>query len=184
MRGIHSAFRRVDRPSSRAPRMRRFRVQPARCGECPPHGGPKLSQVALDLRHAQPDRAKPVRRGGRPPRGGQNIAQRFLSEANVMLPKPSSVTRGGRPPRRRLRGLAVALRFRFRLGLAECDASFCERWLFRDEIGMTDINQLGLLNISDISDLTKELSKIGGKLLELAWSESRAQFFCPVCSRS
>jgi hypothetical protein len=49
---------------------------------------------------------------------------------------------------------------------------------------MTDINQLGLLNISDISDLTKELSKIGGELLELAWSESRAQFFCPVCSRS
>ena len=96
---------------------------------------------------------------------------------DVVLPKPSFVTRGGRPPRRRLPGLAAALGFR--LGLAECDASFCDWWLFRDEVGMTDINPVGLLNISDISDLTKELSKIGGKLLELAWSESRAQFFVP-----
>ena len=77
------------------------------------------------------------------------------------------------------RQLAVAAALRRRLGLAECDEHVRERWLLRDEIGMTDIRQQGLLNISDISELTIGLSKIGGKVLELAWSELRAQFFVP-----
>ena len=74
-------------------------------------------------------------------------------------------------------GLATSLRFR--LGLAEREAAVCERWLVRAEIGMTVINQLGLMRISEIFELTRLLSKIGGSdlVLQMAWSELRAQFF-------
>ena len=38
---------------------------------------------------------------------------------------------------------------------------------------------LGLLNIAEILELTKVLSKIGGRNLELAWSKLHAQFSVP-----
>ena len=98
-----------------------------------------------------------------------------------MPPKSRPIRRGGRPSLRGPPGLANNLRFR--LGLAERDAAVCERWLVRDEVGLTDINQLGLLSIAEILELTKVLSKIGGRVLELTWLELHAQFFCPVCSR-
>jgi len=176
--------RRVDRSFSHAPRLRRLYVQPIRCGERPTHGGSKLAQgefPAAGPKCAQPDRAQPVRRGGRPPRAGSKPTRRITPDPSSVPPKSSPIRRGGRPSLRRPPGLATNLRFR--LGLAERDATVCERWLVRDEVGLTDINQLGLLSIADIFELTKLLSKIGGRVLELAWSELHAQFFCPVCSR-
>ena len=109
------------------------------------------------------------------------LTQRTPSYSSPVPPKSRPNRRGGRPSPRRPPGLGPDLRFR--LGLSERDTTVCERWLVRDEIGLTDINQLGLLSISDILELTKGLSKIGRRVLELAWSKLHAQFFCPECSR-
>ena len=183
-RSFRMAPRRLDRASSHAPQLRRRYIQSARCGERPSDGGSKLARSeypASGLKCAQPDRAQPVRRGGRPPRAQPKLTQRIPSDSSSVPPKSSPIRRGGRPSPRRPPGLGPDLRFR--LGLAERDATVCERWLVRDEIGLTDINQLGLLSISDILELTKGLSKIGRRVLELAWSKLHAQFFCPECSR-
>jgi hypothetical protein len=57
------------------------------------------------------------------------------------------------------------------LGLAAKDADICAAWLLRDEIGMTNIGQLGLLDNSDLLDLSARISKVGGKIISLLWSK-------------
>ena len=176
LRTTPSVFRRVERPSSRAPRLRRPCSQPARRGE-------RLSQVGFKLVHEslQSDRAQPVRRGGRPPRFGSKLTfPEPAIESTKSTRKP--IRRGGRPQRLRRSGLAAALKLA--MGLNEYDARACERWLLHNEVGMTDINQLGMLDIIDIAELAKGLSKVGGKVVELTWFKLRAQIFRFVCSHS
>ena len=56
-----------------------------------------------------------------------------------------------------------------RLGLTTKDADFSAIWLTRDQIGMTFLNQLGLMDMRDLLELSKGLSKIGAKIFESLW---------------
>ena len=56
-----------------------------------------------------------------------------------------------------------------RLGLTTKDADFSAVWLTRDHFGMTFLDQLGLIDLSDILELSKGLSKIGAKIFEGLW---------------
>ena len=42
-------------------------------------------------------------------------------------------------------------------------------WLTRDQIGMTFLDQLGLMDMIDLLELSKGLSKIGAKIFESVW---------------
>ncbi len=53
-----------------------------------------------------------------------------------------------------------------RLGLTTKDADFSTVWLNRDQLGLTFYGQLGLMDISDLLELSKGLSKIGAKIFE------------------
>ena len=53
-----------------------------------------------------------------------------------------------------------------RLGLTTKDADFGAVWLTRDQFGMTFLDQLGLMDMVDILELSKGLSKIGAKIFE------------------
>ena len=50
------------------------------------------------------------------------------------------------------------------LGLTTKDADFSEVWLTRDQFGMTFLDQLGLMDMGDLLELSKGLSKIGAKI--------------------
>ena len=51
------------------------------------------------------------------------------------------------------------------LGLTTKDADFGPVWLTRDQFGMTFLDQLGLMDMGDLLELSKSLSKIGAKVL-------------------
>ena len=53
-----------------------------------------------------------------------------------------------------------------RLGLTTKDADFSAVWLTRDQFGMTFLDQLGLMDMGDLLELSKGLSKIGAKIFE------------------
>jgi hypothetical protein len=55
------------------------------------------------------------------------------------------------------------------LGLTTKDADFSAVWLTRDQFGMTFLDQLGLMDMSDLLELSKGLSKIGAKIFESLW---------------
>ena len=44
------------------------------------------------------------------------------------------------------------------------DADLSEVWLKRDQFGMTFLDQLGLIDMSDLLELSKGLSKIDAKI--------------------
>ena len=130
---------------------------------------------------------KPVVRGGRPPRSPRR--------------QPVGNVCGGRPPRRRstpatcppsgdlATGFSVV--FQVQLGMSAADAAVSSKWLSRNEIGLTNIQQIGLLDECDLGDLTRGLSLIGGKLLRWFWAVNRGvipnwachyyQAYCPRC---
>ena len=60
-----------------------------------------------------------------------------------------------------------------RLGLTTKDADFSALWLTRDQFGMTFLDQLGLMDMSDLLELSKGLSKIGAKIFESLWFKLR-----------
>ena len=49
------------------------------------------------------------------------------------------------------------------------DSDLSEVWLTRDQFGMTFLDQLGLMDMSDLLELSKGLSKIGAKIFESMW---------------
>ena len=53
-----------------------------------------------------------------------------------------------------------------RLGLTTKDADFSSVWLTRDQFGMSFLDQLRLMDMSDLLELSKGLSKIGAKIFE------------------
>jgi hypothetical protein len=57
------------------------------------------------------------------------------------------------------------------LGLTTKD--FSAVWLTRDQFGMTFLDQLGLMDMSDLLELSKDLSKIGAKIFESLWLKLR-----------
>ena len=59
-----------------------------------------------------------------------------------------------------------------RLGLTTKDADFSAEWFTRDQLGMTFLDQVGLMNMSDLLELSKGLSKIGAKGYAGKWSGS------------
>ena len=60
-----------------------------------------------------------------------------------------------------------------RLGLTTKDEDFSAVWLTRDQFGMALLDQLGLMGLSDLWELTKGLSKISGKIFESLWFKLR-----------
>ena len=60
-----------------------------------------------------------------------------------------------------------------RLGLTAKDADFSAVWLIRDQFGMTFLDQVGLMNMSDLLKLSKGPSKIGAKMLSVLWFKLR-----------
>ena len=60
-----------------------------------------------------------------------------------------------------------------RLGLTTNDADFSAVWLTRDQFGMTFLDQLGLMDMGDLFELSKGLSKIGAKIFEGVWFKLR-----------
>ena len=60
-----------------------------------------------------------------------------------------------------------------RLGLTTKDADFSAVWLTRDHFEMTFLDQLGLMDLGDILELSKGLSKIGAKIFEVLWFKLR-----------
>ena len=59
------------------------------------------------------------------------------------------------------------------LGLTTKDADFSAVWLTRDQFGMTFLDQLGLMDMGDLLELSKGLSKIGSKVFEGLWFKLR-----------
>jgi len=59
------------------------------------------------------------------------------------------------------------------LGLTAKDADFSAVWLTRDQFGMTFLDQVGLMDMSDLLELSKGLSKIGAKIFECFWFKLR-----------
>jgi hypothetical protein len=53
-----------------------------------------------------------------------------------------------------------------RLGLTTKDTDFSEVWRTINELCMTFLDQLGLMDVSDLLELSKGLSKIGTKTFE------------------
>jgi hypothetical protein len=53
------------------------------------------------------------------------------------------------------------------------DVDLSEVWLSRDQFGMTFLDQLGLMDMSDLLELSKGLSKIGAKIFESMWFKLR-----------
>ena len=47
-----------------------------------------------------------------------------------------------------------------RLGLSIKDADFSALWLTRDQLGMTFLDQLGLMDMGDLLELSNGLSKL------------------------
>ena len=60
-----------------------------------------------------------------------------------------------------------------RFGLTTKDADFSAVWFTRDQFGMTFLDQLGLMDMVDILELSKGLSKIGAKIFEGVWFKLR-----------
>ena len=56
-----------------------------------------------------------------------------------------------------------------RLGLTTKHEDFSEVWLTRDQFGMTFLDQLGLVDMNDLLELSKGLSQIGAKIFEGVW---------------
>ena len=75
--------------------------------------------------------------------------------------------------------------------MSAADAVMSSKWLSRSEIGLTNIQQISLLDECDLGDLTRDLSLIGGKLLWRFWAMFRGvipnwachnyQALCPRC---
>ena len=63
------------------------------------------------------------------------------------------------------------------LGLSIKDAAFSAVWLSLVEFGMGFLHQLGLMDLIDLLELSKGLSKIGAKLFELMWLNLRKTNF-------
>ena len=73
-----------------------------------------------------------------------------------------------------LRGILTLLAsLQERLGLTAKDADFSTVWLTRDQFGMTFLDQLGLMDMGDLLELSKGLSKIGAKIFEGVWFKLR-----------
>ena len=60
-----------------------------------------------------------------------------------------------------------------RLGLTTKDADFGAVWLTRDQFGMTFLDQLGLMDMGDLLELSEGLSKISAKIFEGLWFKLR-----------
>ena len=58
-------------------------------------------------------------------------------------------------------------------GFTTKDADFSAVWLTRDQFGLTFLDQLGLMDMSDLLELSKGLSKIGAKIFESLWLKLR-----------
>jgi hypothetical protein len=69
-----------------------------------------------------------------------------------------------------------------RLCLKTKDADFSAVWLTRDELGMAFLDQLGLMDMIDLLELSKSLSKIGAIIFERLWLKLRTLTFLPLSS--
>ena len=70
-----------------------------------------------------------------------------------------------------------------RLGLTTKGADFSAVWLTRDQFRMTFLDQLDLMDMGDLLELSKGLSKIGAKIFEGVWFKIRTSFWSlpPLC---
>jgi len=105
--------------------------------------------------------------------------QRAPPRNSGLTPRPQCgpVRRGGRPVSNRRKASQLVDPLQSHWGLNTRDAHTCAKLLLRDDIGATSIFQLGLLNKVFLAELIKELSFIGRKIIQLAWSELRGMSF-------
>ena len=105
--------------------------------------------------------------------------QRAPTRSCGLTPQPQcgSVRRGGRPVSNRQKTSKLVDPLQSHWGLNSRDAHTCAKLLLRDDIGATSIFQLGLLNKVFLAELIKELSFIGRKIIQLAWSELRGMSY-------
>ena len=55
------------------------------------------------------------------------------------------------------------------LGITTNDAVFSAAWLSRDELGMAFLHHFGLLDSTDLIELSNGLSKIGARIFKFLW---------------
>ena len=118
-------------------------------------------------------------RANNPKSASHSQCQRAPPRSSGLTPQPQcgSVRRGGRPVSNRKLASKLVDPLQSHWGLNTRDAHTCAKLLLRDDIGATSIFQLGLLNKVILAELIKELSFIGRKIIQLAWSELRGISF-------
>jgi hypothetical protein len=150
-------------------------ASPSRCVDPPPFRT-KMSPPASSLK--SDSRVRTPRPNANNPKSSSQ-SQRAPSRSNGLTPQPQcgSVRRGGRPVSNRKKASKLVDPLQSHWGLNTRDAHTCAKLLLRDDIGATSIFQLGLLNKVILAELIKELSFIGRKIIQLAWSQSRGMSF-------
>ena len=92
-------------------------------------------------------------------------------------PKPVSVQRGGRPKSFREKVSQIAEPLQSQWGLNTRDTHVCARVFLREDIGLTCIFQIDLLNEAHLTELSKGLSFIGSRIIQLAWEDLKVGRF-------
>jgi hypothetical protein len=90
------------------------------------------------------------------------------------------VQRGGRPKSLREKASQIAEPLQSQWGLNTRDAHACAKMFLREDIGLTCIFQIGLLNEAHLAELSKGLSFVGSRIIQLAWEDfkdARFSFF-------
>ena len=113
-----------------------------------------------------------------PPRGRSVSRRHRLRSSRGDRPsssvRNSSVTTkqdtcGGRPKPRRVKTSHITEPLQNKWCLSARDARACAKILIREDIGLTCIYQLGLLDEARLIQLTKGLSFIGSCVIKMAW---------------
>jgi hypothetical protein len=69
--------------------------------------------------------------------------------------------------------VVIYVQLQERLELTKKDADFSAVWLTQDQFGMTFLDLLGLMDMSDLLELLKGLLKIGTHIFEVLWFNLR-----------
>jgi hypothetical protein len=87
------------------------------------------------------------------------------------------VQRGGHPKSLREKASQIAEPLQSQWALNTRDAHTCEKMFLREDIGLTCIFQIGLLNEAHLTELSKGLSFIGSRIIQLAWEDLKVARF-------
>jgi hypothetical protein len=87
------------------------------------------------------------------------------------------VQRGGRPKSLREKASQIAEPLQSQWALNTRDAHTCEKMFLREDIGLTCIFQIGLLNEAYLAELPKGLSFIGRRIIQLVWEDLKVARF-------